>query len=85
MTQFEWDSLRRGDRVSVHDASREHTAVLYDGIVAIVGTSRRQRDIGIRMLDNDTIVWPPRMRVHRKPVAVDESCAWCRATAEGRS
>lgn len=77
VTQAEWDTLQRGDRVMVHDSARDDVSALHLGVVAIVTPTRRHHDLGIRLLDDDRIVYPSRMRVHHSPLVDDETCVWC--------
>ena len=86
MLKFEWNALRSGDLVQVHD---EQTAesVLTAGTVVMVVTKRGKRaanGVGIRVpdVDGSHVVWPSHLTVHRVPIAADDDCWRCDALAK---
>jgi hypothetical protein len=76
--RLEWNSLRVGDRVLVHDASEADMA-LRPGTVAMVETASGANDVGIRVADADrrSVVRPNRQAVHRDPLDSREDCWRC--------
>jgi hypothetical protein len=79
MLRFQWNALRRGDRVLVHDA-REVDLGVRAGIVALVDVRISGHDVGIS-LTTDTatarVVWPGRFAVHLDPIADADDCWRC--------
>lgn len=69
MLAFEWNALRVGDRVAVHDDAAPHLS-LGGGVVALVRTQRPAvNDVGIRLdAPGSGIVRPSRHAVHLVPV-----------------
>ena len=90
MLRFEWNALRAGDRVVVHDpASPEMT--LLPGAVAMVDTylgRKGANGVGIRMAEGEgstRILWPSYLAVHRDPLDPSEPCWRCRDRARRAS
>jgi hypothetical protein len=78
MLKFQWDGLRRGDTVFVHDA-RDADLGLHAGVVTIVDVRPSGHDVGIRLTTGTRtgpIVRPGRFAVHL--AAVDDDCWRCR-------
>jgi len=90
MLRFEWNSLRRGDRVLVHDPREEGTALI-PGRIAFInvhGRANGANDLGIRVAEEHgngcVVLWPSRMVVHTDPRDTTETCWRCSAlTAAG--
>ena len=86
MLRLEWNALRVGDKVFVHDASDTELR-LVAGVVAIVESARRSGDICIRIApDHDVggrVLRPRRLAVHLDPVDPTQSCWRCDAVAAG--
>jgi hypothetical protein len=81
MLTFEWNALRIGDRVTVHDDD-EPALTLHAGTVTTVETQRGSVNIvGIR-LDDSTgpIQLPRRHAVHLLPLTGGRTCWRCEAT-----
>ena len=83
MLRFEWNALRPGDHVLVHDPD---TAVmtLIDGVVTSVDSHKRLNGVGIRVGASgvDTAIsWPSDLVVHRDPSDETESCWRCQELA----
>jgi hypothetical protein len=77
MRRFEWNALRPGDHVAVHD-DRERDFDLVEGDVVIVQTEHGLNDIAIRVThgpstESETLR-PRRSAVHLLPV--DEHECW---------
>jgi hypothetical protein len=86
MLRFQWNALRRGDRVLVHDA-READLGVRAGIVTLVDVRTSSHDVGIRLTDTATarVVWPGRFAVHLDPIADADDCWRCNDNShEGR-
>ena len=80
MQRFQWNSLRTGDRVLVHD---DHAPGLdtHEGVVAIVEARRGgTNDVGIRIETSGQIVRPRRHAVHQLPLDRRFWCWRCDAT-----
>ena len=77
MLKFQWDGLRRGDTVFVHDA-RDANLGLRAGVVALVDVRPSGHDVGIRLsTGTGPVVRPGRFAVHL--MAVDDDDCWrCR-------
>ena len=79
MLKFQWDGLRRGDTVLVHDAHDADLA-LRAGVVTRVDVRPSGHDVGIRLTTGTAtgpVVRPGRFAVHL--MAVDDDDCWrCR-------
>ena len=88
MLRLEWNALRVGDKVFVHDASDAELR-LVPGVVAMVESAKSSDDIGIRIApDHDVggrVVRPRRLAVHLDPVDPTQSCWRCDAIVAGRA
>jgi hypothetical protein len=76
MLKFQWDALRRGDTVSVHDASDADLG-LRPGIVTLVEVRPSGHDVGIRLTTGTptgSVVRPGRFAVHL--ANVDDPDCW---------
>jgi hypothetical protein len=86
MLRLEWNALRVGDKVFVHDASDAELR-LVPGVVAIVESAKGSGDIGIRIApDRDVggrVVRPRRLTVHLDPVDPTQPCWRCDAIVAG--
>jgi hypothetical protein len=82
MLRFNWDVLRVGDRVLLHDSDTADLA-LVSGVVAMVDTKKRSNRIGIRIgsTTGKVIIWPSRLAVHLDPRDPTEECWRCEALA----
>ena len=84
MLRFEWNALRIGDAVLVHDAmGRFPTA---PGTVTAVDTKTGRRGangIGIRLGADDgyRVLWPSFLAVHRDPYDPIDECWRCAGLA----
>jgi len=67
MLPFQWNALRTGDRVMVHDDTAPGLDTS-DGVVAIVESRRGfDNDVGIRLDSTGMVVRPRRHAVHQLP------------------
>ena len=76
MLTFQWDALRRGDTVFVHDASDAELG-LRAGVVTLVDVRPSGHDVGIRLTTGSptaSVVRPGRFAVHL--AAVDDDDCW---------
>jgi hypothetical protein len=82
MLTFEWNALRVGDRVLVHD-DHDPALPLDEGVVVIVERRRGgPRSVGIRNSATGEVQQPRRHAVHLTPL--DAVPCW-RCAANGRS
>ena len=83
MLRFDWNALRTGDDVLVHDPDTFEMALL-PGVVAVVNSRRGQNDVGIRVFarGRTDVVWPARLAVHRVPRDPNERCWRCETVPE---
>ena len=85
MLKFEWNALRVGDKVLVHDSADSELRLL-PGVVSIVESARGFNDIGIRValsVDALRVDRPRRLAVHTDPLDSTESCWRCDDIAAG--
>ena len=86
MLNFEWNSLRKGDRVLVHDPGSADLA-LVAGVVAWVDRRKGANGVGIRVTASGgeaVALWPSSLTVHADPPDPAEPCWRCQ-TLEGRA
>jgi len=77
--RLNWNALRVGDKVLVHDLT-DPGGPLQSGTVAIVDTTRDSNDIGVRIRADDhpsKVTRPLRLTVHPDPRDVTEPCWRC--------
>ena len=78
MLKFQWDALRRGDAVFVHDAS-DANLDLRAGVVRLVDVRPSGHDVGIRLATGTrtgSVVRPGRFSVHLA-AGEDHDCWRC--------
>lgn len=84
MQRFQWNALRLGDHVAIHDDQAD-AYELMDGEVVIVQPAVRTNDIAFRVRPHaataSVVVRPRRHAVHLLPVDADEDCWRCAAPA----
>jgi hypothetical protein len=79
MLRFQWDSLRRGDHVLVHDAEQPDLG-LRPADVTFVDTSPTGHDIAVRYTDGvdaGRVVRPGRFAAHPDPISDQDACWRC--------
>ena len=79
MLRFEWNGLRVGDKVLVHDAGSAELA-LVSGTVATVNTRKGSNGVAIRVAaagGGAVVWWPARFAVHLDPRDPTERCWRC--------
>jgi len=84
MLKFQWNALRRGDHVLVHDDDDPKFA-LRAGVVALIDPQRSGQDVAIRYTTGTRAarpVRPGRFAVHFDPIDDGDGC-W-RCTDAGR-
>jgi hypothetical protein len=77
--RFEWNALRVGDKVMVHDPGSIAMA-LVSGVVAAFNTLKGSNSVGIRIAATEggaVIICPPRQAVHLPASDPTESCWRC--------
>ena len=84
MLKFEWNALRFGDAVLVHDARGRDPVT--SGSVVTVDTSRTRHGangVGIRVGSpgRHEVLWPSFLAVHRDPFEPIDTCWRCAAGA----
>lgn len=87
MLRLQWNALRTGDKVFVHDRSGAEPT-LVPGVVAMVQTLKESNDIGIRVSpgkDGRSVVRPARLTVHLDPIDPADRCWRCDAIAASES
>jgi len=82
MNRFDWDGLRLGDPVFVHDRTRaDGPADRGDVIFVTVRSHRRGNEVGVKLDGDGTVVWPSWNGVHRDAVAAAGECWRCDANS----
>ena len=69
MLKFEWNALRSGDKVLVHDP-RSPEMALTSAVVMVSDTRKGANGVGMRLPTDggdDLILWPSRLVVHPDP------------------
>jgi len=86
MLTFQWNSLRVGDRVIVHDDELPGLP-LQPGVVADIQSHRRRNDVAVRVETpgGSHVCHPRRQAVHLAPLDPDDVCWRCTETAKHRS
>jgi hypothetical protein len=82
--RFEWNSLRPGDHVLVHDP-RVAEMTLTDGVVTSVDAHKRVNGVGIRVdapHGGTAVLWPSPFVVHHDPRDLTEPCWRCQELAD---
>ena len=80
MLVFQWNAVRVGDRVIVHD-DLDSGLALHAGVVTLVQThTQSPNEVTIRLDDRASLVRPRRHAVHLLPVDRRFSCWRCDAT-----
>ncbi len=83
MLRLEWNALRAGDEVVVHDPGDPGMRLL-PGVVTMVQTAKDSNDIGIRVASPDRgskVLRPARLTVHLDPLGPTPGCWRCDAIA----
>jgi hypothetical protein len=81
MMRLEWNALRVGDKVVVHDPT-DPAMQLLPGTVALVETVSGPNDVGVRVAstsDHPRVLRPSRLAVHLDPRDPAEECWRCDA------
>jgi hypothetical protein len=93
---FEWNALRTGDEVRVHDP-RSPDLALVSGVVTMVDAKKGPNGVGIRVAgrtgsagnagraDDGAVLWLVPQAVHRATRNPNEPCWRCQALAEPAS
>jgi hypothetical protein len=78
--KFEWNALRPGDHVAVHD-DNDRRLGLDEGVVELVETRVGGNDVAVRLDGSTVLVRPRRVAVHLWPIDPQEACWRCEAAA----
>ena len=86
MLKFQWNALRIGDCVQVHDDSAAECRLI-GGTVVTIETNRSKHaanSVSIRVIDveGSRVVLPSYFAVHLDPIHVDEDCWRCEELAK---
>ena len=89
MLTFEWNALRVGDHVLMHDPQDAELGLI-PGTVLLVETKRGKRvanGVGMRVDagDRHEVLWPPHHSVHRDPVGPADDCWRCQARKQAQA
>ena len=79
MLQFQWNALRRGDHVLVHDANDADLG-LTAGVVTLIDVHPTGHDVSVRLMaetPTTRVVQPGRFAVHLDPMDDDDDCWRC--------
>ena len=79
MLQFQWNALRRGDHVLVHDAGAVDLG-LTSGIVTLVDVHPSGHEVSVRLGEGtptSRVVQPGRFAVHLDPIDDEADCWRC--------
>ena len=76
MRRFEWNALRMGDHVRVHEGAGSELSA---GVIAAVEVRHGSNGVGIRV--GPSVLWPARMTVHLGQRS--EQCWRCDAPVSG--
>jgi hypothetical protein len=76
---FEWNTLRVGDQVVVHEHSAERYRIPQPGVVAFVTIRRPTNEVGIRIdpSSGTRVLWPTSQEVHAATPAAAAACPYC--------
>jgi hypothetical protein len=88
MLKFEWNALRVGNKVLMHDPQDKGMRLLH-GVVAIVDTVAGSNELAIRVTvkgEESNVLRPRRLTVHLDPRDPSDECWRCDdiATAKAR-
>jgi hypothetical protein len=87
MLRFEWNALRVGDHVEMHDSGATELG-LVPGVVVVVNSVKGSNNVGIHVTASsrgEAVLWPTRLAVHLLPHDPAELCWRCQAIAAPRS
>jgi hypothetical protein len=80
MLRLQWNELRVGDRVLVHDVDDAGLALIA-GVVTVVQPAPGSNEVAIRLAGHGNarsrVVSPQRLAVHMDPQGLDEGCWRC--------
>jgi hypothetical protein len=78
MLRLDWNLLRRGDRVMVHDTDDPQRRLVAGVVTAVVETTG-SNEVSIRVISPGGVrmIQPQRLSVHHDPVDFDGQCWRC--------
>jgi len=81
---FQWNALRAGDKVLVHDPTSADLT-LASGVVTMIDVRKGANSVGIRLAPHaggEAVLWPSHLSVHLDPR--DDTAPCWRCQARGR-
>ena len=85
MLKLQWNALRPGDRVAVHDEAKSQSP-LNDGVVVLVQKAADSNDVSVQLnrtaAQKRSVVHPHRWTVHQVPRDPTEACWRCEAASD---
>jgi len=85
MLKLQWNALRPGDPVAVHDDATSHSP-LSDGVVVRVQKAADSNDVAVQFnrttAQERVVVHPHRWSVHQVPRDPTEACWRCEAASD---
>ncbi len=86
MMRLEWNALRVGDRVLVHDAVDPERHLLPGTVAVVETTAGASNDVGVRVAYDAArtrVLRPKRLAVHLDPRDSTEDCWRCDSAVAG--
>jgi hypothetical protein len=77
MLKFQWNALRRGDAVLVHDTTDPDFALMRGEVVIVDTVVGSTNDLAVRIGAESPVVRPARLTVHVDPLDPNEFCWRC--------
>lgn len=78
MLKFQWNALRRGDPVFVHDAADTDFVLLYGEVTIVDTVVGGTNDLAVRVpTPTSHVIRPARLTVHLDPLDPNEDCWRC--------
>lgn len=85
MLRLQWNALRPGDPVAVHDDAKSHSP-LNDGVVVRVQKAADSNDVAVQInrtsAQQRAVIHPHRRTVHQVPRDPTEACWRCEAASD---
>ena len=81
MLRFEWDALKPGDAVLVHNDDDPELALAAGSVVLVQSRGGAANELAIRMTSSAALVRPRRPAVHMAPLDRRFECWRCDASA----
>lgn len=86
MLKFQWNALRRGDPVLVHDTTDPRFALLHGEVVIVDTVVGATNDLAVRVpTPTPHVIRPARLTVHLDPLDSSDLCWRCDIADRRRS